>query len=167
MKIIDLLAIMDSETFIICKSTEGHECAFLAKYENENAYSQLCEYLKHNLYVTRMDKNYCYFDAKGLISEHPKLKGVLEKHPEYEDIESMLFTAINYKMLELCEEILNVFLAQRFFEVTYDVCGTASIQVSASDYEEAFRIADEEIKKADFGIVSELELSAADIMELF
>lgn len=167
MKLIDLFKIMDDETSIACKSTKGHEFVFKAKYENDNAFSQLCEYLKHNLYITRMDKNYCYFDAKGLISEHPKLKGVLEKHPEYENIEGMLFAALNRNQLELCEEILNVFLAQRFFVVSYDVCGTVSIQVSASDYKEAFKIADEEIKKADFGIISEPDLSVGDIMELF
>ena len=167
MKLIDLFKIMDNEASIACKSTEGYKFVFEAKHEEENAYSRLCEYLKHNLYITRMDKDYCYVDTQRLISEYLKLKGILEKHPEFKDIESMLFAALNRNWFELCEEILNVFLAQRFFEVTYDVCGTASIQVSASDYEEAFRIADQEMKKANFGIVSELELSAADIMELF
>lgn len=167
MKLIDLFKIMDDETSIACKSTEGHEFVFEAKHEEENAYSQLCEYLKHNLYITRMDKDYCYVDTQRLISEYPKLKGVLKKYLEFKDVESLLFTALNHKWLNACEEIVKIFLAQRFFKVTYDVFGTASIQVSASDYEEAFRIADEKIKKADFGIVSELDLSAVDILELF
>lgn len=167
MKLIDLFAIMDNETLIACKSIEGREFIFKAKYENENAYSKLCEYLKHNLYITRIDKNYCYFDTKRLFSEHPRLKSVLEKHPEYDDIENMLFTALNCNQLELCEEILNVFWEQKFFRVSYDVYGTVSINVSAGDYDEAFKIADEEIKKADFGIMSELDLSVGDIIELF
>lgn len=167
MKLIDLFKIMDNEASITCKSTKGHEFVFEAKNEEENAYSQLCEYLKHNLYITRMDKDYCYVDTQRLVSEYLKLKGVLEKHPEFQDIESLLFTALNRKWLEPCEEILNVFYSQSFFEISYDVYGTVSIRVSALNYEEAFRIADEKMKKADFGIVSELELSVADIMKLF